>query len=293
MDVQNAMSRAMVILASILLAGCSPCGEADTKPLLVFCSSGNKPALEEIAARFEQEKGTEVEMIFGGAGTLLSKIELARHGDIYVPGSPDYIATGERKKLLTEGIERIVAYLIPVIITPKGNPVGIRSLEDLARPGVKVGIGNPETIPIGLYAVEILERNRLLETVMRNVVTFGENGPKTANLAALGHVDATIGYRVFHLWNPSMTECVLIDPEKLPRISYVPIAIPVFARNRGLSEEFVKFVVSPYGRSVYERYGYITREEKAREFAPGASIGGEYSLPPDYFRIIKDWARRP
>jgi molybdate transport system substrate-binding protein len=244
--------------------------------------------MEKISARFEKEKGIEVNTIFGGSGTLLSQIELSRQGEIYLPGSPDYIVIAERKKLLVEGSERIVAYLVPAIITPAGNPAGIHSLEDLARPGIRVGLGNPETVCLGLYAVELLEANGLLEKVMKNVATFGGSCSKTANLAAMSKLDAILGWRVFHYWNPDRMAYVAIAPQSIPRISYIPIAIPIHTRDLQLSRSFVEFVLSPAGLSVYEDLGYLTDLKRAEELAPRASVGGEYTLPDGYFDLLRD-----
>ena len=80
---------------------------------------------------------------------------------------------------------------------------------------------------------------------------------------------------------------VPIEPEYISRISYVPISIPVHTRNMALSERFIDFVLSPYGKSVYAKYGYITDRKKAETLAPGAQIGGEYTLPPAYFYLLK------
>jgi molybdate transport system substrate-binding protein len=267
------------------------CGEAEETPtsLTLFCGSASKPAMEKITARFEQRTGIEVNMIFGGSGTLLSQIELTEQGEIYLPGSPDYIIIAKRKKLLVEGSERIVTYLVPAIITPAGNPAGIHSLADLARPGTRVGLGNPETVCLGLYAVELLEANALLEGVMKNVVTFGGSCSKTANLAAMSKLDAILGWRVFHYWNPDRMTYVPIAPQKIPRISCIPISIPIYTRDLELSRTFVEFVLSPAGLSVYEDLGYLTDPEAAKELAPRASVGGEYALPQEYFDLLENF----
>jgi molybdate transport system substrate-binding protein len=274
----------LVWLATSL--GCGPSAEDTSASLTVFCGSASKPAMQEIAARFERETGTRVDVVFGGSGTLLSQIELSRQGEIYLPGSPDYIVIGTRKKLLVQGSERIVAYLVPAIITPAGNPGEIRSLQDLARPGVRVGLGNPQTVCLGLYSIELLEANGLLEEVMKNVVTFGASCSKTANLAAMSQLDAILGWKVFHSWNPDRMSYVLIEPRKIPRLSYIPIAIPVHTRDVQLSEAFIEFVLSPGGMSVYRELGYLTDLEAARRLAPSASVGGEYALPDEYFGLL-------
>lgn len=261
---------------------------ADTQSITVFCGSANKPAMEEIAAKFKQDKNVEVNMIFGGSGTLLSQIELSKKGEIYLPGSPDYIIIAEKKKLIIENSDQIVAYLVPAIITPAGNPANIKTLEDLTRPGIRLGIGNPETVCLGLYGIELLEKNNLLEPVLKNVVTFGGSCSKTANLAALNKLDAILGWRVFHYWNPERMDFVAINPKQIQRISYIPISIPVYTKDLKLSKAFIEYTLSPIGKSIYKKYGYLSMLEDAKVFAPQASVGGEYTLPDKYFEIIKD-----
>jgi molybdate transport system substrate-binding protein len=265
---------------------------ADTDSMTVFCGSANKPAMEEIASLFERKENIKVHMIFGGSGTLLSQIQLSKKGEIYLPGSPDYIIIAERKKLIIEDSDRIVAYLVPGIITPMGNPADIHDLEDLAKPGMRVGIGNPETVCLGLYGIELLEKNDLLEGVLKNVVTFGASCSKTANLASLNQVDAILGWRVFHFWNPARLEYIPIAPQKMPRISYIPISIPVYTRDIQVSKKFIRFVLSPLGREIYNKYGYITSVTDAKQYCSGCTIGGEYQLPAEYYELIGEVWRK-
>ena len=121
---------------------------------------------------------------------------------------------------------------------------------------------------------------------MKNVVTFGGSCSKTANLAAMSQLDAILGWRVFHSWNPDRMTYVPIAPQKIPRISHIPIAIPVHTRDLQLSKSFIDFVLSPSGMSVYRDLGYITGLEAARRLAPSASVGGEYALPDEYFDLL-------
>ncbi|MCP4599541.1 MAG: molybdate ABC transporter substrate-binding protein [Proteobacteria bacterium] len=274
-------------VALAMVSSCRQDTEGRTESLTVFCGSANKPAMEEIAVQFQKEKNIEVNMIFGGSGTLLSQIELSKKGEIYLPGSPDYIVIGNRKQLLVKGSDQIVAYLLPAIITPAGNPAGIQSLEDLARPGVRVGIGNPKSVCLGLYSIELLEKRGITNQVLKNIVTFGGSCSKTANLASMSQVDAILGWRVFHFWNPDRMVYVPIDVKNIPRISYIPISIPVHTKDMALSKMFIDFVLSPVGRAAYEKHGYLTDRKKAMDLAPKAKIGGEYTLPADYFDRVK------
>lgn len=250
--------------------------------LQVFCGAASKPAMEECAAVFEKKTGIRVDLQFGGSGSMLSKLKMSKRGDLFIPGSPDYMLKAQREGIVNSEKVRILAYLVPSILVQKGNPEGLQSLEDLGRPEIRVGIGNPEAVCVGLYAVEVLEKSGLLEKVGENVVVHAESCSKTAALVAMKKVDAILGWRVFAKWNPDALEAVLIAPQQIPRLAYVPAGVCATAKNPGGAEEFVEFLTSPEGQRIFAKWGYLASEAAARRFAPKAAIGGEYRLPPSY-----------
>ncbi len=175
-----------------------------------------------------------------------------------------------------------IAYLIPVIAVQHGNPKNIQSLTDLAKPGIEVGIGNPQAVCVGLYAIEILDYNHLLADVSKNIVVNAESCEKTATLISLKSVDAVIGWDVFHYWDPDKIDVVYLRSEQLPRIAYIPGAVTKFAKDSESARKFLDFLVSTQGQQIFQKWGYITTESEARKFAPNAEIGGEYQLPATY-----------
>jgi len=266
------------------LAGCASASHSET--VVAFCGAASKPALEEAAAAFEERTGVRVELHFGGSGTMLSEMRISGRGDLYIPGSPDYMYRAEREGLTDPQTVQILAYLIPAILVQRGNPQSIQTLEDLARPGVTVGIGDPEAVCAGLYAVELLEYNHLLDQVQKNIVTYAESCSKTAALIGLRRVDAILGWDVFARWNPDTMEVVYLRPEQVPRLAYIPAAISTYSENRRMAQKFVDFLVSEEGKAIFAKWGYIATEEEARRYAPGAQIGGEYLLPADYRPLV-------
>jgi len=239
--------------------------------------------MEEAAKVFQQKTGIQVELIWGGSGSVMSQMKLAKRGDLFIPGSPDYMDTAMAEGLVDPNTIKIVAYLVPTINVQKGNPLKIKKLNDLARPGVRVAIGNPESVCVGLYAVEILEKNGLLKAVEKNIVTHGASCSATAALINLKKVDAILGWNVFEQWNPDKTESIFLKPEQVPRLAYIPAAITKnFAENRAGAQAFINFLTSPEGQAIFTKYGYPASENDVRKFAPKAKIGGEYILPMEY-----------
>jgi molybdate transport system substrate-binding protein len=282
------MKKIILLLIGVLLfMAISGCAGTESKTITAFVGSASKPPMEEAAKTFQEKTGIRVYLNFGGSGALLSQIELSESGDLYIPGSPDYMVKAERKGVIDPPSVKKIAYLVPVIAVQHGNPENIRSLADLARPGVEVGIGNPEAVCVGLYAIEILDFNHLLENVSKNIVVHAKSCEDTATLISLKSVDAVIGWDVFQHWDPDKIEVVYLPPEQLPRIAYIPGAVVKFTGDAENARRFLDFLTSSEGQSIFQKWGYITSEEEAREFAPQAEIGGEYQLPENYLQLEK------
>lgn len=250
--------------------------------LELFVGSATKPATEEAAQLFEDKYGVKVDLHFGGSGAMLTQMKETGRGDIYFPGSSDFMEIAKDQDAVLPESERIVVYLIPAISVQKGNPKNIRSLEDLARPDVTFAIANPETVCVGLYAAEILEKAGLAQTLRPKIATYSESCEKTAQLVALKTVDAVIGWRVFQYWAPDEIETVYLEPDRIPRIGYVPIAISKSSKQPALAQQFIDFITSDEGKAVYAKWHYLVTEEEAREFAPQAPVGGEWEVPEDW-----------
>ncbi len=256
---------------------------AEEKKIEVFAGAASKPATEEAAALFEKNTGIRVLLHFGGSGKVLADMKLTGKGDIYFPGSSDFMERAKQEKLVLPDTEERLIYLIPSINVPKANPKKIQKLADLARPGVRVGIGRPDSVCLGLYAVEILEKNGLAGAVRPNMKTYGESCEKVAQLAALETVDAVIGWSVFSSWNPDKIETILLKPQEIPRIGYIPIAISGFCKNQDGARKFIQFLKGEEGRSVFKKWGYLSTEAEARTLAlPGTPVGGTWELPQSW-----------
>jgi len=285
---RSGVKSAVVALALVGVLAFVACGsEAGQESggggtLELFVGSATKPATEEVARLFEDKYGVSVDLHFGGSGAMLSQMKLTERGDIYFPGSPDFMEKAKREGLVLPDTEQRVVYLIPAISVQKGNPKNIQSLEDLARPDVTFAIADPETVCVGLYAAEILDKAGLTQTLRPKIATYAESCEKTAQLVALKTVDAVIGWRVFQYWAPEEIETVYLEPGQIPRIGYVPIAISKSSKQPALAQQFIDFVTSDEGKAVYAKWHYLVAEEEAREFAPQATVGGEWELPEDW-----------
>jgi molybdate transport system substrate-binding protein len=284
------MKRLFLILPFIFILGMTEKGLASSKRILVFAGAASKPATEEVIKTFQEKFGISVHVGFGGSGFVLSQMKLTKKGDLYFPGSSDFMEVAKKEGLVFSESERIVVYLLPAINVQKGNPKGIYSLKDLTKDGIRVAIANPEFVCVGTYAVEIIEKNLNRadkERLKKNLVNYTESCEKTANAISLKAVDAVLGWRVFQYWDPDRIETIYLKPEEIPRIGYIPIAISRFTQDRIPAQRFIDFLLSSQGRAVFRKYHYLMDSQEASPFVkPGTPVGGEYVLP-DEWRTIK------
>lgn len=277
----------IVFLSILFFSGC-PKQEGGPGTLVAYVGSASKPPTEEAAKIYEQKTGVKVELVFGGSGYILSQMKLAKQGDIYFPGSSDYMEIAKRDGDVFADTEKVIVYLAPAINVQKGNPHNVRSLKDLTKPGLKVAIANPEGVCVGAYAVEIIEKEftpKEKAAFRRNLINYTESCEKTATVISLKMADAVIGWSVFQDWDPARIETVPLSKEQIPRIGYIPVAISKFTKDRAAAHRFIDFLASPEGRAVYARHHYFaTAEEAAKWIGEKKPVGGEFNVPKEWIK---------
>lgn len=278
-----------VTLCFVFVTVCSICIWAPValgEELLVFAGAASKPPTEEIAKLFEKKTGVKVGVTFGGSGFVLSQMILGKRGDIYFPGSSDFMEQAKRKEVVFPETEKYVVYLVPAITVQKGNPKGIKTLRDLMKPGLRIAIANPESVCVGLYAVEIIEKNSTSDekaAIKKNIVNYTESCEKTATAISLKTVDAVLGWSVFEHWDPKRIETIPLKKNEIVRISYLPIAISKFTQNRQLAQQFIDFVLSDEGKAVFRKYNYFMSPAEAVSYiGEKKPVGGEYAVPTEW-----------
>lgn len=276
------IGRSLGSFVSVLLLAATRMA-AQESSLLIFAGAASKPPLEALALMYERKTGQKVELVFGGSGYVMAQMKLARRGDIYFPGSSDFMELAKRQGLVLAETERRVVYLVPSINVQAGNPKQIRTLYDLLKPGVRVAIANPENVCVGTYAVEIVESAftpKERDQFRANLLNFTESCEKTATAVSLKAVDAVVGWSVFQHWDPVRIQTIPLPPGQIKRIGYLPLAISSFSRQRPAAQRFIDFVMSGEGRGVFEKFHYFATPEDAMAWVGVAKpVGGEFLLP--------------
>jgi molybdate transport system substrate-binding protein len=229
---------------------------ADGKQLTLFCGSAGRLPIEEIATEFEKLTGAKLGRSYGGSGTVLSQAMLAKKGDVYIPGSDDFMDKGEKKDVIVAGTRQIACYLVPVIAVQKGNPKGIKTVADFAKPGVRVGIGVPKAVCLGDIALEVFGKLGVTDKVKPNILTHADSCGAVATLLKLKQIDATIGWDVFATESPEDIEIIPLPAGTTARRN-IPGAVFTFSKEQDLAREFVNYMAtSEFSRQAFKKHGF-------------------------------------
>lgn len=244
----------------------SPGASQKSKELFVFAAAGTKPAIDEAARLFEQKYGVKITVNYGGGGEVLSGMVISRMGDIYIAPEQRFMDSAKKQgAVASESNVVSLAYMIPVIGVRKGNPLDIRSLEDLVKPGTKVIMGNPETTILGIATPDILKRAGIYEAVYPNIVI---HVPQVTNMIAIlkmNQADAGVLWHYFGTTSANDIDIIWIPREYISGIGEIQAAVSAYSREAEIAQKFIDLIASPEGNCIFSTLGYITNREEASE----------------------------
>ena len=242
-----------VLAAVICAAGCigAPTVE-ENKTLLIYAGAGLKGPMAEIGTVFGEKNGVTVDLTYGGSGVLISQMETSHLGDAFIPGGqPDY--QNAVKKGLVSNDSQLVAYHVPIIAVQKGNPLGIQSITDLAKPGVRVALGDVNATAIGKAGVKIFDKYGVAAEIEKNVVLRGATINEVVTAMSTGNADAAL----LTMDNAKGDRFDLIEiPVTDNSILIAPIGVTTFTTQPDLAQKFADFVASAEGKAIFEKYGF-------------------------------------
>jgi molybdate transport system substrate-binding protein len=234
--------------------------------LVVFAAGGARPAIDAMCQGFEDQYCIPVETNYGGGGEILSKMMLAKSGDVYIAPEQRFMETAQAKKAIDPTTIQTVAYLVPVIAVKQGNPKGVRSLADLANQGIRLAITRPETSLLGRYAPEIFRKAGLEEAIMHNVVTYASDPNNLLTMLMMGQVDAGIIWHVYGITASGRIETIFMAPGQLTGIGKMQIAVSAYSGDKKRARQFIHFTISPEGKEIFEQCGYIVEAEEVKRY---------------------------
>lgn len=278
----------VLLFAAILLASCAPAATATPAPtavpptetmlpptdtavpptatpaprtLTVFAAASLTGSFGDIAKAFEAANpGVTVTFNFAGTQALATQLTQGAKADVFASANHTYMDNMVTANQVAAGYKDFVTNVLEVIL-PANNPANVQTLQDLAKPGLKLVLED-KSVPAGAYTLQILANMSKDPTygsdfstkVLANVVSNETDVKQVVAKVQLGEADAGIVYITDAIAAPTLKTIVI--PTNYNVVAKYPIAVLTNAPSPDLAAAFVAYVLSPDGQATMKKWGF-------------------------------------
>jgi sulfate/thiosulfate-binding protein len=278
MKVRARFGAALLAAMALLLAGCGGSGGSGGGggKLTLVAYSTPREAYEALIPAFQKTdagKGTSFSQSYGGSGDQARAVESGLAADVVA-----FSLEPDMTKLVDDGLvakdwnatqyKGMVTDSVVVFVTRKGNPKGIKTWDDLVKPGIEVITPNPFTSGgarwnvMAAYGAQIQQgkspeqATAYLEQLFRNVPVQDKSAREALQTFVGGKGDVMIAYE---------NEAITAQQKQQP-VDYTvpddtilienPIAVTTKSKHPDKAKAFVNFLLSAEAQQVFVDKGY-------------------------------------
>lgn len=267
-----------VVLAVCMVLSCAGCGGSSNKGASeetteVTTEGGNSKILVAAAASlqatfdneliplFEKENPEiAVEGTYASSGDLQHQIESGLDADVFFSAATSNMDTLAEEKLIDGDTVVDLLKNDVVLITPKDSKLGIKSFKDITKADT-IAIGDPESVPAGKYAKEILTNLGVYNEVEKKA-SLGASVTEVLSWVAEGSADAGIVYAT-----DAQTENTNGDDKEVEVVAtaedsmmQTPVVYPVgvvsASTHKDEAKAFEDFLQTDEAKAILEKAGF-------------------------------------
>jgi len=232
--------------------------------LTVFAAASLTDAFNNMKTDIEEANpSAKLTMNFAGSPTLRTQLAQGAKADVFASADTANM-DGAQKDGTIDGQPSIFAHNKLTVVLLGQNPK-VASLQDLAKPGIKVVI-EQQAVPAGNYSRQALEKmskdpafgSDFATKVLANVVSQEPDVKSVLSRIQLGEADAGMLY-VSDVGTPAVKDQVktLTIPDQFNVIADYPLAVVKNAPNPSGAKAFVHYVLSSRGQTTLQKWGLL------------------------------------
>lgn len=242
-----------------IFSGALPTATDPTTEITIAAAADLRFAFSEIAARFEEETGVRVNLVFGSTGLLTQQIENGAPYDLIAAANVTYIEQLAARSLVLPDSIQLYAQGRIVLATNRSIGIQATTFTDLLKPEIRhVAIANPEHAPYGVAAMQALQAAGVWEQLQPKLV-YGENVRQALQYVQTG--DAEAGIIALSVANVPEIKWTLIDSSLHAPLNQA-LALVARSDQPELAARFAAYINGEKGRPIMRRYGFILPGEE-------------------------------
>jgi molybdate transport system substrate-binding protein len=246
----------ILVAALVLTMSFAAAQAAAAETLNIFVGAGLRQPVDRLVKGFEGKEGHRVFIDYGGSGQLLAKIEATARCDLYIPGAAFYIDRLAKAGRVHSA--RAIVQHTPVIGVNRKQADRIRGFADLAKPGLRLAMGDPKAMAFGRTAQAICAAAGLEDAIYANVSVYGATVKQLTLYLTQGTVDAAIIGRADAFQNRDRISIVDI-PEAYFQAEIITAAVLKGAPEA--AQDLMNHLGAPEAVAVFQACGFLPMPE--------------------------------
>ncbi len=248
------ITRLLPVLAAALLlvAGCESADQrsADQQKVVVFAAASLTKPFTAIGDQFGKDHpGATIEFSFAGSSDLVTQLTQGAHADVFASADTKNMDKAATAGLLAGAPVNFASNTLTIAVAP-GNPKGITTFQDLAKPGLTVVVCAPQ-VPCGAATQAVQTKTGVTLTPVSEESSVTD----VLNKVTSGQADAGLVY-VTDTAGAGDKVLAVSFPEAAGTVNTYPIAALKQAQNSTLADAFVDLVTSPAGQEILTKAGF-------------------------------------
>ncbi len=247
----------IIFCAVFLFSGCSPKKQKTANEVVVFCAASLTDVISDIAREFENENNVRVKLNLASSGTLARQIEHGAEPALFISANKKWIEYLDELNLILPEYEKKVAGNSMVLIAPAESSLKpVRFSPQLKFPEMfegRLSIGDPQHVPAGMYAVQIL-KSLSLESELEPRFLPAKDVRSALMVVELGEVEAGIVYKTDALKSKKV-KIITEFPDSLHNAVNYYMAM-VKGQKSTYSVDLYNYIVSDETKLKWEKYGF-------------------------------------
>ena len=253
------MAWVAAFVASAALSACGGSGASTPARVRVSAAVSLTEPLERVAAEFERETGTPVELNLAGSSTLAAQIVAGAPVDVFVSADERQLDRVAAESLIDADTRVVLLSNRLAVVVPAGAPPAPRDAAGLRDPAFRrIAVGDPAGVPAGVYARTYLVSLGLWDRLAPRLVPTRSVRAALAVVEA-GDADAGIVYRTDALSSGEVAVAFEVPADEGPAIAY-PAAVLADAPNPAGAARFLAHLQRPAARDAFRRAGFVVPE---------------------------------
>jgi molybdate transport system substrate-binding protein len=229
---------------------------AQEKPLRIAAAASLSTVLKELSPAFTQASGVKVELQLGASNALARQIEAGAPADVFFSADAATMERLAQQGLIKTATREDQLSNSLVIIVPRDSALTFQSVQDLAKPEIKrVATGDPQAVPVGVYAKKYLEQAGVWAAVAPKIVA-SENVRAALAAVESGNLDAGIVYKTDAAISPRVKIALELPPRAGLTITY-PMAALTASEQPAAAQAYLDFLDSAAAKSAFAKAGFI------------------------------------